>query len=143
MHSQSDGPSAPQTSRPGQTGPRDESAANDAVPIGRPMSDAQIKRLKIAIAVMTALLIVGIVTLIARVIYLASSRPEQAGTALPAVSGQWLAEIRLKLPAGATLKTSTLQGNRLLAQYGGPSGDGILILDLATGKPVSHVRIGD
>jgi hypothetical protein len=115
---------------------------------GAILSDDQIKRLKVAITVMSALLVIGIITLIARVVYLASGRSEQAPStamvAAPANAPQvapLLADVKLALPAGATLKSTSLQGQRLLAHYSGPRGDGLIILDLTNGKTVSHVRV--
>jgi hypothetical protein len=121
------------------------------VPAGVVLTDTQIKRLKIAIAIMSALMIVGIITLIVRVIYLASGRSEQAGRAEPAgsaltstaVGGALMAEIKLALPAGASLKATSLSGNRLVAHYASPKGEGVVIVDLSSGKVMSHVRIGE
>jgi hypothetical protein len=114
-------------------------------PVGALLSDEQIKRLKVSIAVMTALLVVGIVTLIGRVIYLASAKGESPATAasvaaMPAGS-PLLADVTLPLPAGARLVTSQLQANRLLAHYTGAAGDGLLVLDLSTGRVLSHVKV--
>jgi hypothetical protein len=109
---------------------------------GAILSDDQIRRLKTAIIIMSALLVIGVVTLIARVVYLASGRSEQAATTVVANAGlSYQADIKLPLPPGASLKGTTLQGGRLLAHYTSASGDGVLIVDLATGKVVSHVRV--
>ncbi len=121
------------------------------VPAGVILNDMQIKRLKIAIALMSALMIVGIIALIARVIYLASARPEQAGrsdqvgAALPSMAGggALMAEVKLALPVGAGLKATSLAGNRLVAHYASPKGEGVIILDLSSGRVLSHVRVGE
>jgi hypothetical protein len=128
---------------------RDSDQVPDPVPsaaaMGATLSDTQIKRLKIAIAIMSLMMIVGMVTLIARVIYLASGRPEQArmvGTA-PQTLPDMVVDAKLLLPAGTSLKSTQLSGNRLVAHYAGGQREGVMILDLATGKLLSHVRIGD
>jgi hypothetical protein len=113
--------------------------ASAAPPPGALLSDDQIKRLKVVVIVMTVLLIAGIALLIGRVIYLASGGRDasaQAATGAPLV-----AETTLLLPEGASLKSSTLTGNRVLAHYSGPRGEGLLVLDLTTGRTLSHVRI--
>jgi hypothetical protein len=113
----------------------------ESKPAAALLSDTQIKHLRTSIIVMSVLLVIGVITLIARVIYLVSGRSEQAATTTMAnTSAPVMADIKLQLPPGASLKTSSLQGTRLLAHYSGPAGDGLLILDLSTGKTLSHVR---
>lgn len=114
---------------------------------GAILNEAQVKQVKRAIIVMTALLVIGLVALFARIIYLATNRgdanragvmggPGQAGVAVPL-----LADVKLSLPSGAKLTGSSLQGSRLLAQYTSSTGDGLIVLDLATGRPLSHVKV--
>lgn len=105
----------------------------DARPQGALLSDAQIARLRWAVIVMTVLLVAGIATLIGRVMYLASGARENP-------SGL-VSEATLTLPEGATLRGTALSGARLTAHYTGSGGDGVLVLDLATGKTISHVRV--
>jgi Family of unknown function (DUF6476) len=108
-------------------------------PAGAILSDDQIRRLKWIVAAMTTVLILGVATLIGRVIYLANNRPEQGGIATREAA--LLTEATLLLPKGAALKTVTVIGNRLVAPYVSSSGEGVMILDLATGKTISHVRV--
>ena len=113
---------------------------NDAAQMTPPaqgaiLSDDQIRKLRLVVIAMSVALIAGVATLIGRVIYLANRGSEQAPR------GALVSEPRLTLPAGATLKSSALWGDRLSAHYTSPKGEGLMILDLATGKVLSHVRI--
>jgi hypothetical protein len=103
---------------------------------GAILSDEQIRKLRIGVIVMSLILVAGIATLIGRVLYLANRGNEQA---LP--RGMLSAEARLVLPTGASVKSTTLSGDRLAAHYSGPKGDGLIILDLVSGRTLSHVRI--
>jgi hypothetical protein len=49
---------------------------------------------------------------------------------------------RLALPAGAVVEETTLDGTRLAVRYRAPSGNGIIIFDLATGKTLGMVTFG-
>jgi hypothetical protein len=103
---------------------------------GAILSDDQIRKLRIGVIVMSIALVAGVAMLIGRVIYLANRGNEQG---VP--RGMLAADPRLMLPAGASLKSTALSGDRLSAHYTSPKGDGVIILDLVTGKTLSHVRI--
>ena len=103
---------------------------------GAILSDDQIRKLRIVVIVMSIALVAGVATLIGRIIYLANRGHEQAPP-----RGMLAAEPRLVLPAGASLKSTTLSGDRLSAHYLGPKGEGLIIFDLVSGKILSHVRI--
>lgn len=108
-------------------------------PAGAILSDQQIGRLKVTVVVMTAMLVIGVITLIGRIIYLASNRTDPplgvaAGSALKP-------EAAVALPAGHEVKSITMSGNRLVVHHVGPTGDGVAILDLATGQVVSRVAV--
>lgn len=105
-------------------------------PQGAILSDDQIRKLRVVVIVMSIALVAGVATLIGRVIYLANRGKEQA---IPV--GMLAAEPRLVLPTGASLKSASLSGDRLSAHYTGPKGEGLMILDLVSGKTLSHVRI--
>ncbi len=105
-------------------------------PQGAILSDDQIRKLRIVVIIMSIALVAGVATLIGRVIYLANRGNEQA-----APRGMLAAEPRLVLPAGASLKSTSVSGDRLSAHYTSPRGEGLIILDLVSGKTLSHVRI--
>lgn len=109
-------------------------------PAGAILSDQQIARLKVAIIVMTAMLVIGVITLIGRVIYLASNRSEVATTA-PAVGSTLKPEAAVALPPGHDVKSIGMSGNRLIVHHVGPAGDGVVILDLTTGQVASRIAV--
>lgn len=94
--------------------------------------------LKILVAVLGVLIIAGVVTIVARVVYLANKSSTQAA----ATRSPLAAQQELALPAGAVIRSTSLSGSRLLVHYEAPSGAGLAILDLDTGKVVSRVRVG-
>jgi hypothetical protein len=103
-----------------------------------PLSPGQVRALKIAVVVMGVLIVLGLFTVFARIIYLAS-RPApqvQAASQAPRKTTQ-----RLALPPGAIVRQSSISGDRVAVQYEAPSGAGIVILDLASGQIVSRVEL--
>jgi hypothetical protein len=103
---------------------------------GAILSDDQIRTLRMVVIGMSIALVAGVATVIGRVIYLANRGNEQATP-----RGMLAADARLTLPAGASLKSTALSGDRLSAHYTSQKGDGLIILDLVSGKTLSHVRI--
>jgi Family of unknown function (DUF6476) len=103
-----------------------------------PLSPGQVRALKIAVVVMGVLIIIGLFTVFARIIYLASRSGPQVQAASQA-SGKTAQ--RLALPRGAIVRQSSISGDRLAVQYEAPSGAGIVILDLASGQIVSRVEL--
>ena len=103
----------------------------------------QIRWLKRAIVIMTALLVAGIVVLAGRVIYLARAGGTQAANGASGVYAQpvLLPEARLALPAGAEIRSMTLSGSRLAVEHTGAGSSAITVLDLATGQVVSRVTV--
>lgn len=51
------------------------------------------------------------------------------------------ADIRLALPAGSTVRASSLSGSRLVVVHDGPGGAGIVVLDLTTGQVASRIAV--
>jgi hypothetical protein len=102
-----------------------------------PLSAGQVRALKIAVVVMGVLIVLGLFTVIARIIYLASRPGRQVQAASQAVK----AEQRLALPPGAVVRQTSLSGDRLAVHYEAPSGAGIVVLDLASGHVVSRIEL--
>lgn len=98
------------------------------------LGERQIRMLRIAVIAMGVILVLGFITVIARIVYLVNRSNETTTV----VSHQ---AARLALPAGASVRSMSLAGHRLAVHYEGPGGGGIVILDLQTGKPVSRVEI--
>lgn len=118
--------------------PPSQSAAADT----GPLTPAQVRWLKIAIVVMAIMIVAGILGVVARMFYLASTRSPQASRASAATTiGTIAPEAKLQLPSGAIIKSMTMDGARLALQYDAPSGAGIAIVDVASGRVVSRWRI--
>lgn len=116
----------------------DKTDTEEGKPSGAILTDDQIRKVRLAVIGMSVVLVAGVATVIGRVVYLANRGSEQATVSR---GGETLApEARLVLPAEASVKTTSLAANRLSAHYTSPKGDGLLILDLVTGKTISHVR---
>ncbi len=111
-----------------------------------------LRNMKIAVVVMAVILILGFIAIIARIFYLSSRTPAQPPKATVTMQPSSepraldlvkLAERgRLDLPAGATVRSMAFSGARLAVQYDAPSGGGIAILDLETGRAISRIAIG-
>lgn len=98
----------------------------------------QLRMLRRAVIAMGVVLIVGFIVILARIFYLASRPGALSSTPAAAVLQS---EPVLALPAGAAVKSTALSGNRLAVQFTAPSGDGIAILDLESGRTLSRVKI--
>lgn len=94
------------------------------------------RNLKILVAALAVLIVIGVFTVIGRIIYLASRGGVQSGSAAVVASNP-----RLALPAGATIRSLSMNGDRLAVHYDAVSGSGIAVMDLATGKVLSRVEL--
>ena len=122
---------------------RDDNAEPAEPPSGQMtgivLGDRHIRMLRIAVIIMSVILVVGFIAVIARIIYLVNRGGD---TAAPAAITQPLQRAsRLALPAGANVRHISLAGSRLAVHYDSPTGSGIVVLDLGTGNPVSRVEI--
>lgn len=118
--------------------PSPSQSAND----NGPLTSGQVKALKIAIAVMTFLIVAALVAIVARVIYLASTKKATPPAAAPVVASELAPKVALSLPANAEIKSMRLNGNRLLVHFVTGEKGGAVVLDLATGKTLSQIEIG-
>lgn len=115
----------------------DSSEPND--PAAIVLGDRHIRMLRFAVIAMGVVLVLGFVAVIARIVYLVNRSSDTASA--PAVSQPLKDAGRLALPPGASVRTMSLSGSRLAVHYDGPSGSGIVIMDLATGAPASRIEI--
>lgn len=113
--------------------PTTGSAAADTGPLG----PAGVRALKIAIAVMGLMIVLGVLAVIGRIFYLASSKRTQTPQAVQSIAP----EATLALPEGASVRSISLAGNRLAVHYAAPTGEGIAVVDLQTGRTVSQVSV--
>jgi hypothetical protein len=105
-----------------------------------PLSSAQVKALKLAIAIMSVLIVAALLAIVGRVIYLSAVKKRAAPSA-QIVSSTIAPATTLNLPAGAVIRNMSLHGDRLLVHYETTSGPGAVVLDLATGKKLSTIDI--
>jgi|LNFM01.1.fsa_nt_gb hypothetical protein len=106
---------------------------------GMALNERHIKMLRFAVIAMGVILVLGFITVIARIVYLVNRSGDSATTSTVSQPIQQAA--RLALPAGASVRQMSLAGSRLAVHYEGAGGSGIVILDLQTGKPISRVEI--
>ena len=102
------------------------------------LSDPQVRALRIAVIVMGVLIVMGLVAVIGRIVYL-MARPSAPSAS--AASGRLAPEITASLPAGAHIKTVTLLGDRVAIHYEGATGSGIVVIDLASGRTLSRLKV--
>ena len=114
---------------------RDPLPSHDASAL---LSQPHVKALKLAVVAMGVLIFVGLAVIVARLIYLASG----SGTAAPATVNAIAAEGQISLPGDARVTQMTMSDNRLALHYKAKDRSGLVILDLRTGRQISHIRIG-
>lgn len=91
--------------------------------------------LLIAVIAMGVLIVFGVVAIVGRIAYLASgitSSSSQTGV---------VPTSRLDLPAGAEVRSLALDGRLLAVHFASPSGNGIAIVDIETGRTISRLTV--
>jgi len=89
---------------------------------------------------MGIVLVAGFAAVIGRVSYLMTQTAPPAVMAKP--DGDPLPVDALAvLPVGAKARQHSVSGSTLSVLYEAPGGDGIIILDLRTGRQISHIRL--
>lgn len=106
-----------------------------------PLTRGQVKVLKIAIGVMSLMIVVALIAIAGRVIYLASSKRSASVPPPVATIGKFAPNASLELPPGATVKRMSIHANHLLVHYEGPDGAAAAVIDLASGATVSRIAI--
>ncbi len=102
-----------------------------------PLGPAGLRALKIAIAVMTIMIFVGLAMVAVRIVQL-SSQPKT--TSHTPVSPQQN-RIAAPLPPGAKVTTMALSGDRLAVHYKSAGTASILIIDLKSGKSLTRIDL--
>jgi hypothetical protein len=102
-------------------------------PVPPSMSPKAVLAIKIAIAVMTLLIVVGLILLVAGMIYKtpAPSRPQEAARHVPI--GSPLPLLNAPLKPGMQVGSVLADQGRLIVHLHGSGNDEILIFDLASG----------
>lgn len=108
-----------------------------------PASRRTVEILRAIVIGLGLLLVIAFLILVGRLLYLAFATPAQAPAPAspprPAAT-RTAPEVALALPAGASIKAVSLSGDRLAVHYTSPTGDGILIVDAATGEVVGRLK---
>ena len=119
----------------------------------RPDDPPNIRMLRIAVMVMSGVLLIGLAAVVARIVYLATRQPVLSASSPPAsfpsaagalttnLATNLVTDLAVALPPGSKVRSQSLSGNRLAVHYEGAGGEGILIVDLESGRPVSHVHL--
>ena len=116
---------------------------SETAPIGSTMTPRQVRYLKIAIAIMTVLLIAGFILLVYGLFMRAGKKPEtNAGAAAPIIAeGAPPALLELAAEPGADIATVLTEQGRLIVHLRKPGGGEIAIIDLASGREIQRIRL--
>jgi hypothetical protein len=99
------------------------------------------RNLKIVVAGLAALIIVGLGAVIVRIIGLASGPGGKSKSqAITTVVASPQGTLALEIPQGSKIVSVSLSGNRLAVHHDGPAGAGIAILDLESGQRLFDVK---
>ena len=112
------------------------------VPPGSAMTPGQIKKLKIAIAVMSVLLVAGFILLMVG-IYLQTrklDKPVEGAIPLAPPVGIY-GTMTLPVRAGAEVTHVLTDQGRLILHLRQPGGSEIAIIDLSTGREIQRLRL--
>lgn len=111
-------------------------------PVTPPMPDGPgVRALKFAVIAMGVMIVLGVLTVIGRIVYLANQRSAQGGASSSSTSARLAASAKLALPSGAQIRQISMSGDRLAVHYESAGTGGIAILDLATGNVLSRVEL--
>jgi hypothetical protein len=116
--------------------PTDGNAAN------APARNLKERALVFIVVFLGLLILAGLAAVIVKIIYLSSTPPAQRASSDAAAGGPASApRNRLELPAGAEVKSISVNGDRLAVHYEAPGGAAIAVLDLASGAVVRRVEV--
>ncbi len=102
---------------------------------GSTMTPKQVRMLKIAIAVMSVLLVAGFIALLGGIYYQSGkkSKPPDTGPLLQQRLGAPLPLLNVPLRPGAEILSVLADQGRLIVHLREPAGHEIIVIDLATG----------
>ena len=105
---------------------------------GTVFTPRQVRALKIAVIVMGILLVGGFAFVLAAIVYQASKGGQESRAPAAVLGG---AEAELAIPKDATITSMSLDGGRLALHLNSAAGPEIVVLDLASGKVISRIRL--
>lgn len=104
---------------------------------GTVFTPRQVKFLKVAVIIMSVILVVGFAVVLATIFYQASTYGESGRAASVEA-----AEGVLRLEPGQSVSHISLDGNRLAVHSEGPAGSEITVIDIRSGAVLSRINIG-
>ncbi|MGV1015104.1 MAG: hypothetical protein ACOYB4_09060 [Methyloceanibacter sp.] len=105
---------------------------------GTVFTPRQVRLLKIAVIVMGILLVGGFAFVLAAIVYQASQISKSDTALIPATSG---IAVELAIPSDATVTSLALDGGRLALHLQSSEGPEIVVIDLATGKVLTRIKL--
>jgi hypothetical protein len=115
-----------------------------AMPEGSTMTPSQVRKLKIAIAIMSVLLVAGFILLLVG-IYMQTQKLDKksrAGKDLPvSASSEGPAIINMPIKPGAELRQILTSNGNLILHLHHATGNEIIIADLATGQEIRRIQL--
>lgn len=116
---------------------------SETAPIGSTMTLRQVRNIKIAIAIMTVLLIAGFILLIYGLFTQFGKKAEEEPAVSVPVVEEGVPPVLLELPveAGAVVASVLAEQGRLIIHLRKPGGDEIAIIDLASGQEAQRIKL--
>ncbi len=113
----------------------EDNGGGDKPAHGSTMTPKQVHMLKIAIGVMSVLLVVGFIALLAGIYYQSAKKPKppDTGPLLQQRLGAPLPHLNVPMQPGAEILSVLADQGRLIVHLREPAGDQVVIIDLATG----------
>ena len=110
---------------------------------GTVFTPRHVRLLKIAVVVMGIMILAGLAAVIAGMIFQASKLGKKTPKQVPAATAPVLsgALSALTIPEGGEVASVALDGDRLAVHLKTPGGSEIAIVDIATGKVLTRVKI--
>jgi hypothetical protein len=113
----------------------------ESQPIGSTMTPGQVRKLKIAIAIMSVLLVAGFILLLVG-IYLQTQKlamqPRSGARETPAgIFGM----IDIPVRTGSELRSVEVEQGSMILHLRHPGGDELAVIDMATGREIQRFRL--
>jgi hypothetical protein len=105
---------------------------------GTVFTPRQVRALKIAVIVMGILLVGGFAFVLATIVYQASRGGQSRAPAAAVLEG---GSAELAIPEDATISAMSLDGDRLALHLNSAAGAEIVVLDVASGRVISRVKL--
>lgn len=120
---------------------RDAPAPQTDAPAADLMREQRMQRnLKILIGGMSALILVGLGAVFIGMAGFGPAKPASSPAAVTTAVATPGSEIALELPKGAKIVSVSVSGNRLAVHHEAPSGTGITVIDLDTGRRIADIK---